>query len=244
MPTSMDLNGQTVLITGSARRIGRALALYLAQAGADIIVHHSSSPEDAEKTAEDIRAIGRQAFTVQAELGDLENIPRFIDQIWNIHPFQHLVNSAAVFESLTWETTKPDDWQRTMNVNLAAPFFLSQQFARKLAGQPGRIVNLLDWRALRPGSDHLPYTISKAGLAALTRSLAQALAPKILVNALALGAILPPSDDKETVDLMKSIPAGRWAELDEVGQAVLYLLAGAAYTTGEIIHLDGGRHLV
>jgi pteridine reductase len=108
----------------------------------------------------------------------------------------------------------------------------------------GRIVNILDWRALRPGRDHLPYTISKSALAALTQSLAAALAPQITVNALALGAILPPSDGSDTTGLLQFVPVRRWASLDEVDEALLFLLEGPAYITGEILHVDGGRHLV
>ena len=132
-----------------------------------------------------------------------------------------------------------------MMVNLTTPFLLSQAFARSLSpGEHGRIVNLLDWRALRPGPDYLPYTISKSALAALTHSLAIALAPLITVNALALGAILPPSNGATTKVNLEQIPAHRWANLDEVGQALIFLLDGPAYITGEIIHVDGGRHLV
>jgi pteridine reductase len=103
---------------------------------------------------------------------------------------------------------------------------------------------MLDWRALRPGPDHFPYTISKAALVAMTRSFASALAPRITVNGIALGAILPPSDGGDTETPIRDVPAKRWAELDEVWQTVLFLLTGTGYITGEIIHLDGGRHLV
>jgi len=130
-------------------------------------------------------------------------------------------------------------------INLTTPFLLSQAFARALEpGKEGRIVNILDWRALRPGPDHLPYTISKAGLVALTRSLAQALAPEISVNGIALGAILPPSDGGAGDEILKNVPAGRWAELEEVQKTLSFLLSGPSYITGEIIHVDGGRHLV
>jgi NAD(P)-dependent dehydrogenase (short-subunit alcohol dehydrogenase family) len=135
-------------------------------------------------------------------------------------------------------------------VNLTAPFLLSQAFARGLApGAPGRIINLLDWRALRPGADHLPYTISKAALAALTRSLAQALAPQVTVNGLALGAILPPNEGNAGAGnaaerIVENVPARRWARLEEVEQGLIFFLTGPDYVTGEIIHIDGGRHLV
>jgi NAD(P)-dependent dehydrogenase (short-subunit alcohol dehydrogenase family) len=119
---------------------------------------------------------------------------------------------------------------------------LSQAFARARRGRTGAIVNVLDWRALRPTPDHLPYTISKAGLAALTRSLARALAPTIRVNGLALGAVLPPSDGGEGA--LEGVPLGRWADPSEVGSALRFLLEGPDFITGAILHLDGGRHLV
>jgi len=241
---SMNLNGQTILVTGSARRIGRALALHLAQAGANIFVHHGSSPVDAEQTAGEIRALGRKAWVLQADLADPEKARLLVSRAWEILPFDYLVNNAAIFEPLHWDTTNASDWQHTMDINLTAPFLLSQQFALKLAGKPGRILNILDWRALRPGADHLPYTISKAGLAALTKSLAVALAPNISVNGLALGAILPPSDGANTDKIIKDVPVKRWAELSEVGEAALFMLAGPSYITGEILHVDGGRHLI
>ncbi|MHB8114251.1 MAG: SDR family NAD(P)-dependent oxidoreductase [Bellilinea sp.] len=240
----MNLTGQTVLITGAARRIGRALALYLARAGADILIHHGHSANDAEQTAAEIRDLGGKAWVLQADLEDLEQAASLVERAWEIQPFQHLINNAAIFDQLDWVAVTPADWQKTLNINLTAPFFLSQQFAKRLAGQPGRILNLLDWRALRPGADHLPYTISKAALAALTQSLALALAPSVTVNGLALGAVLPPSDGLDSENILKAVPAKRWADLSEVGEATLFFLAGPEYITGEILHLDGGRHLV
>jgi pteridine reductase len=121
---------------------------------------------------------------------------------------------------------------------------LSQAFATAMSqGAEGRIVNILDWRALRPGADHLPYTISKAALAALTHALAAALAPWITVNGLALGAILPPPGAGDLQAIIEPVPMKRWAETAELTQALIFLLDGPAYVTGEIIHLDGGRHL-
>jgi pteridine reductase len=130
-------------------------------------------------------------------------------------------------------------------INLTAPFLLSQAFASALPPrESGRIINLLDWRALRPGLDHLPYSISKSALAALTYSLAAALAPRITVNGLALGAVLPPSDGSIDPNILDKVPSGRWADLEEVSQALVFLLNGPAYITGEILHVDGGRHLL
>jgi pteridine reductase len=136
-------------------------------------------------------------------------------------------------------------WERHLAIDLTAPFLLTQAFASRRQGRPGAVVNLLDWRALRPGSDHFAYTIAKAGLAAMTRSLAIDLAPAIRVNGLALGAILPPPEatDPEAPP-PPGAPTGRWATLEETTSALLFLLSGPDFMTGEILHLDGGRHLV
>jgi len=240
----MTIRGKTILVTGGALRVGREFCLAAAGAGANVIIHFGNSAEDANKTAEEIRAAGCQAWTLKADLANPDEAVQLIDLAWEISPFFGLVNSAAIFEPLTFTDTTIDAWQHHLAVNLTAPFLLSQSFARRLApGATGRIINIVDWRALRPGSDHFPYTVSKAALAQMTRSLAVALAPDISVNGLALGAILPPSDGGSP-DILKSVPAKRWATMDELHQALLFLLEGPSYITGEIIHLDGGRHLV
>ena len=241
----MSLIGKNILITGAALRIGRSLALAVAQAGADVILHYGKSRKDAESLQVEIEAAGRKAFILQADLADPVQAAGLISRAWEHAPLFALVNNASVFESLGWEETSLEQWNRAMMVNLTVPFLLSQAFARSLEPEGyGRIVNLLDWRALRPGPDHLPYTISNSALAALTHSLAIALAPRITVNALALGAILPPSTGAPIKINLEEIPAQRWANLKELGQALVFLLEGPAYITGEIIHIDGGRHLV
>lgn len=132
-----------------------------------------------------------------------------------------------------------------MSINLASPVFLSQALGQTIGDRQGAILNLLDWRALRPGPDHFPYTISKAALAAATRSLALALAPAIRVNGLALGAILPPpGEDEKDPELVEGVPLRRWGQVNEVVDSALFLLAGPTYITGAILTLDGGRHLI
>ena len=241
----MLLNNKLVLITGAARRIGRELALAVARAGGDVVIHFGQSQADAQSLCAEIESLGRRAFLLQADLTDPKQVETLVPRAREHGPLYALVNNAAIFESLSWETSTLEDWNRHLMVNLTVPFLLSQAFARLLPqGETGRIINLLDWRALRPGPDHLPYTISKSALAALTRSLAIAFAPRISVNGLALGAILPPKDGAFLQKLIEKVPAGRWADLDEVSQALVFLLEGPAYITGEIIHIDGGRHLV
>jgi len=240
-----SLEGKTILITGAAQRIGRSLALSVGRAGGDVVIHYGRSLAEAESAQAEVQALGRKAYLLQADLNDPEQASGLIQRALELTTLDGLVNNASIFEPLSWKETSLETWNKHLSVNLTAPFLLSQAFAKTLPkGKEGRIVNLLDWRALRPGADHLPYTISKAALAALTYSLAAALAPQITVNGLALGAILPPSDGGASNKIIESVPAGRWARLEEVGQALLFLLAGPMYTTGEIIHVDGGRHLV
>ena len=241
----LPLEAKRILITGAARRVGRSLALAAARAGADIVLHYGQSRREAEELAVEIRALGRHAELLSADLNDAQQVEQLAQAALQNGPLDGLINNASLFEPLSWDQTDLTEWNRHLMVNLTTPFLLSQAFARALpADAQGRIINLLDWRALRPGPDHLPYTISKAALAALTRSLAAALAPRITVNGLALGAILPPSDGGDAEGMLRLVPAGRWAELREVDEAVLFLLSGPAYLTGEIIHLDGGRHLL
>jgi NAD(P)-dependent dehydrogenase (short-subunit alcohol dehydrogenase family) len=241
----MSLQGKTILITGGARRVGRAMTLAAAKAGANVIIHHSGPAEAAEETAEAVRGMGAQAWVLQADFRQPEAVEGLIARANALSKLYALVNNAAIFEDLGLKETGLETWQRHMNINLTAPFLLSRDFGAQMpAGQPGRIVNIVDWRALRPAADHFAYTISKAGLVALTLSNAAALAPNITVNGLALGAILPPNDGPRDDALLGNAPIHRWAKLEEVGEALLFLLDGSDYITGEVIYLDGGRHLV
>ncbi|HUG34729.1 MAG TPA: SDR family oxidoreductase [Anaerolineales bacterium] len=241
--TDLPLKDKTVLVTGAARRVGRIFARTCAHAGADIVIHHAHSEADAETLRAEVVKLGRQAWVFQADLSDSSQAASLIPLANESTPIHCLVNCAAIFEPLTFDSTALEDWDKHLALNLTAPFLLSQAFARQ-AEDGARIVNILDWRALRPGADHFPYTISKSALAAMTRSMAAALAPKIVVNGLALGAILPPSDGSASPDITKNIPMKRWAKENEIEQALLFLLTCPEYITGEIIHLDGGRHLI
>jgi len=241
--SGLPLENKTVLITGAARRIGRIFALACARAGADIIIHHAHSDSEAETLRVEINGFDRKAWIYKADLTDSSQARDLIPLIHRSTPIHFLINNAAIFESLTFESTSLESWESHIALNLTAPFVLSQAFARQ-AEEGARIVNILDWRALRPGADHFPYTISKSALAAMTKSMAVSLAPKIVINGLALGAVLPPTDGNASPDITKHIPMKRWAKDNEIEQALLFLLTCPGYITGEIMHVDGGRHLV
>jgi pteridine reductase len=239
----LPLLDKTILITGAARRVGRLFALGCAQAGADVVIHHGHSLDEASETRDEIEGLGRRAWILASDLSKPVEAFKTISRAKDLSPLYALVNSAAIFEPLSLADTSLNDWERHLSINLTAPFLLSQAFAEQLDGD-GRIVNILDWRALRPRADHFPYTVSKSALAAMTKSLAAALAPRITVNGLALGAVLPPSDGGAGSDVIENVPLGRWSKTEEVQQALVFLLAGPSYITGEIIHVDGGRHLI
>jgi len=241
------LAGTAALVTGGARRIGRTLCLALAQEGATVVVHYRNSESAAADIVLELEAFGGEAYMVQGDLSQPAVPAEVITQAAEAagRPLDILVNSASVFAQGSPVSTTVEQWDLNQAVNLRAPFLLSQAFAGQLsAGGTGNIINLNDFRALSPGSDHFAYTISKVGLHGLTRSLALALAPRIRVNELALGAVLAP--EGATGDyvhtLRGQIPVGKFTSLDEVSHAMLFLL-GNNGVTGETIHVDGGRHL-
>lgn len=239
------LKNKRILITGAARRIGREFALAIARQHAHVTIHHGHSPEEAQATAEEIRQMGSQVDIIEADFSNPEiAISKFEKYFSNREPIYAIVNNAAIFKPIKFKDTTLTDWEEHIKVNLTMPFLLSQLFAKSLNNENGKIINILDWRALRPGIDHFPYTISKSALAGMTRSLAYALAPGIQVNGIALGAILPPSDGNKSSDIITQVPARRWSTISELTNTLLFLLNGPDYITGEIIHLDGGRHLV
>lgn len=238
-----DLKGKTILITGAARRVGKIFALACGRAGANVIIHHRHSPDEAQALKDEIASLGASAWVLPCDLSLPDSVSQLISQANQISPLHALVNSASIFENLSFQETTLENWEKHFAINLTAPFLLSQSFAKQVTH--GRIINILDWRALRPGADHFPYTITKSSLASMTKSLAIALAPNITVNGLALGAILPPADSSSDKNkIIEKVPAQRWAEPKEVEDALVFLLTCPTYITGEIIHLDGGRHLI
>jgi pteridine reductase len=237
------------IVTGGAVRIGRAISLALAREGMRVCLHYGSSEDAAEQAAEEIRNEGGEAATVQADLGDPVGAAETIVDA-ALEAFGRvdvLINNASIFERATLSDLSVDHWQRHQAINLTAPVFLCQRFAAAVRRQDdasAAIINIVDWRARMPQPGHLAYTISKAGLVALTQLLAQELAPAIRVNAIAPGAILPPAgvgDDFEQ-RMSSVIPLGRTGGPEDITAALRFLL-GAEFITGEILHITGGQHL-
>jgi NAD(P)-dependent dehydrogenase (short-subunit alcohol dehydrogenase family) len=237
------LSGRTVLITGAARRLGRAMAIAVAKEGANVVIHYGKSKVDAEEVANSVQTYGSKAWVFGCDLDNLLEVESFMDDVFKETSVDALINNAAIFENLNIYETDLHAWQTHIDIIFSAAFILSKNYSKNYEKNDGRIVNILDWRALRPGKDHFAYTMAKAGLAAMTESLALTFAPRISVNGIALGAILPAKDNANDMNIIKDIPLVRWASISEVTETLIFLLSGSGYITGEIIHVDGGKHI-
>lgn len=239
----MNLAGKTALVTGGAKRLGKAIVLGLAAAGCDLVLHYNTSSDEAEATAEEARALGVSVDLIQADLG--VDAAGAVERADGKAPIQILVNSAAMFPEDAITDLDPALFDTTIAVNLRAPVMLTAAFARALPdGTEGAVVNLTDWRTRRPYPDHFSYTVSKTGIDGFTIAAAEALAPRVRVNAVALGAIIPPVGKSSAYlkDLAKDIPVERVGGTEPVVEAVLFLLRND-FVTGEIVRIDGGAHL-
>ncbi|MBO6806160.1 SDR family oxidoreductase [Thalassospira sp.] len=237
---------KTALITGAAKRIGRALSLDLARQGYDIALHCNSSKSDAETLAAEIRDLGRRACVVSADLTNEEDTHRLVaDAVKQLGPIGVLINNASTFEFDDVGSATRDSWDLHMETNLRAPFVLSQQFARHLPDDcKGAILNLIDQRVWNLTPHFMTYTLSKAGLWTLTQTLSLALAPKIRVNAIGPGPALPSSrQTQEDFDAQcAKTPLKIGTNPQEICDAVRFFLAAPAIT-GQMLALDGGQHL-
>jgi NAD(P)-dependent dehydrogenase (short-subunit alcohol dehydrogenase family) len=237
---------KTALITGAAKRVGRAIALDLARAGYDIALHCRESAQEADALAGEIAALGRRSTVVQADLEDeaaVETIlPRAIDRLG---PVTVLVNNASLFVRDEVTDVTRAGWDRQLAVNLRAPFVLTQQFAQALPPDcDGVVINMLDQRVWNYTPHFVSYTVSKAGLWTLTQTLALALAPRIRVNGVGPGPILP--NDNQSAEQFhthwSSLPLQRKIDPTDVARTVRFLVESPALT-GQMIAVDGGEHL-
>ena len=254
----MKLDGSVALITGGARRVGRAIVLELSPAGCNVAIHFRESRREAEQLASQVTAMGRRAVTVHAELNDPQSWPETITQtVDHLGRLDILVNNAAVFlpqrgearpdAADTIDGFDQDQWESVLRTNLVAPMALCHHARCFLeAHDGGRIVNLCDISADRPWPEHLAYCASKAALGALTKALARALAPRIQVNGVAPGIAVFPEEyaEQRRRELTDRVPLGRPGMPEEVARLVRFLVESGDYITGQIIAIDGGRGLV
>lgn len=242
----MKLEGRAALVTGAGRRLGRAMALALAEDGADIAVHYHGSAAEAEEVVAEARSLGRRAVAVCADVRDGAALAEAVASVESAFGrLDVLVNSASVFERVAWNDIDQEHWEREIDVNLSGPFRLCRLTAPLLRTDGGGlIVNLVDPSGIRPWRHFLAHSVSKAGLVALTRGLARELAPDVRVNAICPGPVLWPESysEAERAAVLAKVPLGRAGSPDDVVRALRYLVA-AEYTTGDILHVEGGRLL-
>lgn len=241
------LEGKTALVTGAARRVGRAIALELARAGADVLVHYHASRDEAEGTVAAIEALGRRAAALPADLTRPAEVDGLVEAARRaVSRLDILVNSAAAYERHPLAGITPERWDAMLALNLRAPFLLSRAAAPLMRENGGGvIINIADVAGRRPWPNHLHYAVSKAGLLAMTRCLALELAPEIRVNAVAPGTVLPASGQspEDLAAILDRTPLGRFATPEEIGKAVAFLAGGPGSITGEILTVDGGRSI-
>ncbi|HEX3234475.1 MAG TPA: SDR family oxidoreductase [Gemmatimonadales bacterium] len=242
----MELRGRVALVTGAGRRVGRALAEALAQRGMTLGIHHHASSAGATDLRDAIVAAGGRAACFAADLSDptaAAELPRRVAAEFG--RLDVLVNSAAVMHRRSFEDTTASQWDEVLDLNLRSVFFCTQGAAPALRAARGKVVNMADLSGLEPWPGFAVHSISKAGVVMLTKVLARALAPEVTVNAIAPGAVLVPEsyDAAERDRLARTTPLGRLGSPSDATAALLYLLEGGDFVTGEVIVVDGGRLL-
>jgi len=242
--TRKPLTGRTSLVTGAAKRIGRHVALGLARAGANVIVHYGSAEVEAKEVADTIRASGVDAWTVQADLDDPQQAEALVDRsAEQAGPIDVLINNASIFPEGRLADCSAQDILANARINAVAPFLIARAVARQ--GRQAAIVNFLDARMVDHDPLHVPYNLSKRMLLSLTKMMALEFAPRVRVNAVAPGVILAPVGKDEESYLAKLVTSNslqRIGTVDQVLDAVMFLLQNE-FITGQVLYVDGGRHM-
>ncbi len=247
----MKLRGKVALVTGAAHRVGKAIALALAQEGADIVVHYGDSASAARKTASEIETMGRRVLLHQGDMGSWESATELGDAaLKHFGRVDILINSAATFVPNDYFSTTEADFDKAFDVNIKGPFVLSQVIGKAMMtrenredGVIGNIINIVDEGAFYPWKQYVAHSLSKAALLALTRSQALNLGPKVRVNAICPGPILKPPDysEEQWQALRKGNPLQALGTAEQVGETAIFLITGPQFINGDCIMLEGGR---
>jgi NAD(P)-dependent dehydrogenase (short-subunit alcohol dehydrogenase family) len=240
----MNLYGKTALVTGGAIRVGKAISLALARAGANIVINYSRSAAEAAQTAAEVEALGAAALPIQADVADHAQVQQMVAQAQaRFGAVDVLVNGASLFKRTPLPTADVSDWRRVVGISLDGAFYCANAVApQMLARGAGVIVNIVDFSAWKPLAGFAAHSVGKAGLLALTRQLALELAPAVRVNAVSPGPVLAPPDydAAQIARLAKKTLLKRWGSAEDVAQAVLFLVQ-SDYITGDCITVDGGE---
>lgn len=238
------VNPRVVLITGAAKRIGREIALFCAGRGMKTALHYRHSKKEALSLVNEINRISPgSARAFQANLSDVGQIKKMVAEVGgHFKKIDVLINNASIYEKNQFGKTTAEDWDRHLNANLRAPFFLAQEVFPWMKKE-GQIINLADWAGLRPYADFIPYCVSKAGLLCLNTALAKALSPKIRVNAILPGPVLLPENSSPQFKraVIGATPLRRLGTPQDIVKAVSFLIESGSFMTGAQIPVDGGR---
>lgn len=242
----MELRGGVALVTGGAHRLGKAIALALGRAGANVIIHYNQSGRQARETLAELAEIGVEALAIKGDLAVVAEAERVADEaIRRWGRLSLLVNSAGIWSSTPLGSVTEQRWDELISTNLRGAFFLSQRAAPALREARGAIVNIADVGAIRPWRNYTPYLVSKGGLITMTEALAKDLAPDVRVNAIAPGPVLLPDNwtEEQANSSAKTVLLKRLGSPEDIAQAVMYL-AQAEYVTGVVLPVDGGQRLI
>ena len=243
----LSLAGKIAIVTGGGVRVGRAISLGLAAVGADVAIHYRWSREEAETVASQLRSAGRRSVVLEGDLARPEDCRKVVaGAMRELGGLDFLVHSAANFHRAALEDTDETLWDSAMNVNARAGFLLAREAAATLRERRGRVVLISDFLAETPERNYFAHSVSKAAVEGLVRALAVALAPEVAVNGIAPGTVLLPegTTPEEAERLARRLPAKRIGSAEDVAAAVVFLCAGPAFLTGQVIRVDGGRSIV
>jgi NAD(P)-dependent dehydrogenase (short-subunit alcohol dehydrogenase family) len=240
----MDLKGKNAIVTGAAKRLGRLIALTLAERGMNVAIHYNQSEKEASELAETIQGMGRKAYAVKADCSKRKKIYSAMEKIAKEFGEIHLlVNNASIFGPSELSKIDDNEWDKYLDINLKAPFYFAQKFSEIAAPEAAKIINIADTYGASPSAKYIPYGVSKGGLIHLTKGLAKALAPKTLVNCICPGPLTMNNDDSEKENNKKAVTANllqREGRPEEIIKTLLFL-AENDYITGQAIFVDGGK---